>query len=210
MKRKLFYTLMITSLLLSACGNSTSSDDEPSTTISNDISQSPDDEPSTEDNQTPQKQESETLEAHSDVSTFKSLDELETQAKDLAASSEKITEGKLYDSITAIYPDVTIRTDADNNLSIRINLAHDTIEDDSLVFFETVISICESCSLENYSSNISFIMMVDGEFVTMISMLDYTSLNSFSSTPPVVLVDEYESVINDIYSTLFSTNDVTN
>lgn len=137
-----------------------------------------------------------------------SSDDLTSQAEELATSFEKITEGELYDSITAIYPDVAIHINSNNDLSIQINLNHDTVENDSLSFFETIISICTSCALENYSSIISFAMLVDSKFVTMIIFLDYTSLGSFSTTEPVVMVDEYEETIKYIYSALFSKNDI--
>lgn len=213
MKRKILYTLMITLLLLSACGNSDSYD-ESATTISKDASPKADEEPSTENNQSSQDQSSETPKILTDVSetnsTFKSLDELENQAEELASSSEEITEGELYDSITAIYPDVVIHTNANNDLSIRINLNHDTVENDSLSFFDTIISICGSCALENNSSNISYIMTVDGELVTMLSMLNYISFANFSTSSPVVFIDEYKESINYIYSSLFSKNDIAN
>ncbi len=123
---------------------------------------------------------------------------------------KKITEGELYDSISAIYSDVVIHTDSNNDLSIQINLNHDTVEADSLTFFETIISMCSSCALESYSSNISFTMMVDGEFITILSMLDYASLASFSTTEPLYIADEYEETIKYIYSNLFSKNDIMN
>lgn len=212
--KKILYVLMITSLLLlSACGSSATSSDpestEPETILSNSETESlpsenqalSEPEPTLSDDQS----NDSTSTAPSD-----SLDDLMREAEELAASSKKITEGELYDSITAIYPDVVIHTDANNDLSIQINLNHDTVETDSLAFFETVISICKSCALEHESSNISFTMMVDSEFVTMITFLDYASLDSFSTTEPVIMVDEYKEAIKYIYSNLFSKHDIEN
>ncbi len=212
--KKTLYVLMITALLLlSACGSSATSSDpesaEPETTLSNSETES-----LYTENQSLSEPESALPDDQFNDSTLPdssdSLDDLTRQAEELAASSEKITEGELYDSITAIYSDVVIRTDSNNDLSIQINLNHDTVEADSLSFFETIISICTSCTLENYSSNISFTMMVDGEFITILSMLDYISMASFSTTEPFCLADEYEESIKYIYSTLFSKNDIAN
>lgn len=205
--KKILYVLMLTPLLLlSACGSSANSSNPKSTESETTLSNSETDSVSSE-SQTSSNTESALSDDQPDDSTD-SLDDLTRQAKELASSSDEITEGELYDSITAIYPDVVIHTNADNDLSVRINLAHDTIESDSLTFFEIIISICESCSLENASSNISFTMMVDDKPITMISFIDYASLSSFSTTEPFVLVDEYEETIKYIYTTLFSKDDI--
>lgn len=221
--KKILYVLMITSLLLlSACSSNAASSNPESTESETTLSNSEVESLSPE-TQALSETESALPDDQADDPTFLGnssndsasvptdpLDDLNRQAEELADSSEKITEGDLYDSITAIYPDVVIHTNANNDLSIRINLNHDTIETDSLAFFETIISICTSCALENNFSNISFTMMVDSELVTMITFLDYASFSSFSTAEPIVMVDEYETTIKYIYSTLFSKSDITN
>lgn len=210
--KKILYVLMITSLLsLSACGGTSTSSDPESTELEATLSNSETESSSAEEQPLSETTSSLPNDKTSDSTSLDStdsLDDLTRQAEELAASSEKITEGELYDSITAVYPDVVIHTDANNDLSIRINLKHDTVETDSLTFFETIISICESCSLENSSSNISFTMMVDDKPITTIVFMDYASLGSFSTTEPFVFVDEYEETIKYIYTTLFSKNDI--
>lgn len=214
MKTKLIYALMITFLLsLSACGSTSTSSDpeftESDSALTNFETESlPVEDPSLSET-APALPDNEPDDSTSLDST-NSLEDLNRQAEELADSSEEITEGELYDSITAIYADVVIRTNANNDLTIKLNLNHDTVETDSLAFFETIISICKSCALENESSNITFIMMVDSKFVTMVNFLNYASLGSFSTTEPVVLVSEYEETIKYIYSTLFSKNDISN
>lgn len=212
--KKILYVLIITSLLsLSACGSTSTSSDQESTELESTLSNS-----ETESSPAEDQSLSETASVLPDdrsndstsLDSTDSLDDLTRQAEELAASSVKITEGELYDSITAIYPDVVIYTDANNDLSIQINLNHDTVENDSLAFFEAIVSICTSCALENYSSNISFTMMVDSKLVTTIVFINYASLGSFSTSEPVVFVDEYEEIIKYIYSTLFSKNDIMN
>lgn len=135
--------------------------------------------------------------------------DLNRQAEELADSSKKITEGVLYDSISAVHPDVTIY-DMGDSLSISINLVHREYEDDSINFFDVLSSICQSCALEDSYSAISFSMVVDGKLVSMLTLTSYESPNNFSSSQPIILVNEYEEIINNIYSTVFSQNDITN
>lgn len=135
--------------------------------------------------------------------------ELNRRAEEEAASAKEITEGALYDSISAVHPNVTIY-DMGDSLSISINLVHREYEDDSINFFDVLSSICQSCVLEDSYSAISFSMVVDGKLVSMLTLTSYESPNNFSSSQPIILVDEYEEIINNIYSTVFSQNDITN
>lgn len=125
------------------------------------------------------------------------------------SSTEKITEGTLYDSITAIYQDVSL-TNIDNGLSVQINLPHESYEDDSNAFFYIITSICQSCELEKYYSSIVFSLMVDDNLITMITFVDYSSPSSFSSTEPIVFVDEYKESIAKLYTNTFFSNDIGN
>lgn len=210
--KKILYVLMTTSLLLlSACGSSAASSNSESTESETTLSNSETESLSTE-NQVLPETESTLPNDQSDDSTLSdsadSSDDLTRQAEELAATFEKITEGELYDSITAVYPDVAISKNANDSLFIQINLNHDTVEADSLAFFENIISICSV--LEETYSGLSFAMMVDGKSITTIVFLDYVSLGSFSTTEPVVMVDEYEETIKYIYLNLFSKHDIMN
>ncbi len=119
----------------------------------------------------------------------------------------EITEGNLYDSITAIHPEVAI-SNSPESLSISINLSHDSYEKDSIMFYDIITSICQSCELEKYHSDITFSLMVDGDFITMLFLNDYISPTSFISMEPlVILVDEYAEPITDLYWISFSNHD---
>lgn len=134
------------------------------------------------------------------------LQEIISKAEKLAASSEKITEGALYDSISSIYPDVSI-TDMGTALSVSIELSHETIEEDTINFFSAVASIMEECGIENYYSGISFSMVVDGSSVCILTLSNYTSSTSFFSSSPVVFSEKYENMISEVYSSLFKSSD---
>lgn len=134
----------------------------------------------------------------------------EKETAEDAQQTVKITEGELYDSITGIHPDVTIRQSS-GSLSIRIKLSHESSEKDSIKFYDLISSICQSCELEKYCSTVSFSLEIDDEFITMFSLIDYTSPTSFSSTEPFsILVDEYKEPVSDLYWIYFSSNDVGN
>lgn len=124
-------------------------------------------------------------------------------------STEIITEGALYDSITAIYQDIYL-TSIDNGLSVRINLPHESYEDDSITFFDIITSIYQSCELEKYYSSIVFSLMVNDDLITMITLVDYSSPSSFSTVEPVVFIYEYEEPIAKLYENTFISNDISN
>lgn len=136
------------------------------------------------------------------------LNELDKEAAEDAAQTVKITEGDLYNSITAIHPDTTIHQ-SPNGLSIGINLSHGSYETDVITFYDLLILIYQSCELEKYHTNISFSLKIDNEFITMLTFTNYISPTSFSSTEPLaILVDEYKEPISDLYWIYFSGNDV--
>lgn len=137
------------------------------------------------------------------------LAQLDQEAEKLAASSQEITEGTLYDSITKIYSDVSI-TETNKNLSITINLPNSSCEDEAIAFFYIVTSICDSCSLEDNYTSVNFSMFVDSTFITTLTLIEYTSSTSFHSTSPVVFKDEYEEIILSLYSNIYSSNDIIN
>lgn len=135
--------------------------------------------------------------------------ELNRRAEEEAASAKEITEGSSYDSIVAVYQNVTLQATEDT-LFVNIKLSHESCETDSVNFFDILTSICQSCKLENDYSNLSFSLIVDDNFVAMLSFINYTSPSNFSSSEPVVLTDEYKEPISTLYSSLFSQNDISN
>lgn len=132
-----------------------------------------------------------------------------SKADELAKSSIKIAEGPLYDSITSIYQDVSL-TEISDSLCINVYLNHDTVNSDALSFFTTVTSIIKECNIETYHSSIDFCMFVDNNMVCTFVLTDYTSPASFSCSKPVVLVDGYKSIISKIYTSVFSSYDISN
>lgn len=137
------------------------------------------------------------------------LAELDKEAEEKASASQKITEGPLYESITNIYSDVTI-IDMVDSISISINLTHNTYEEDSINFFDILTSICNNCELENNYSSVIFSMFVDDSYTAMLTLVNYTSPTSFSSVPPLIQNEEYEEIMQQLYSIIFLQNDVEN
>lgn len=145
--------------------------------------------------------------AKSPSSAEERLSQLNEEAAETAASSERITDGPLYEAITAIYDDVII-FDMEDTVSITINLPHKEYDSDAATFYYYLLSICASCELEKNYSTVVFSLMVDSKSVTTLSLLDYEALGSFSTVEPFVFVDEYKEPIKNYYSTIFSPYDV--
>ncbi len=119
----------------------------------------------------------------------------------------EITEGILYESIINIYPNISLYEENDT-LNIHINLEHESYENDSFNFFNILISICQSCKLENNYSSISFIMKVDDELITVFPLLDYIDPDNFTTSEPIVTIDEYKEPISNQYFALLSSHDI--
>ncbi|MCM1219406.1 MAG: hypothetical protein NC548_33420 [Lachnospiraceae bacterium] len=206
MKKCILCFFIITSmLLLSSCGNDTSPEDSKAVTANNSALETENKTSSNEDlSDVPVFNDS----TSSDIDDY--IAELNRQAEEQAATMKEITDGPLYDSIIAIYPDVRIDGDAMDSLYITIFLKHQSVEEDSFAFFDTLLSICQSCNLESDYSSISFSMMVDDKLITILTLGDYIGPNSFKTATPFFITDEYEEIITDIYSTLFSENDISN
>lgn len=134
------------------------------------------------------------------------IQEIISKAEELATSSEKITEGPLYDSISGVYSDVSI-TDMGTALSVSIKLSHETVESDTINFFSIIASIIEQCSIENYCSGISFSMVIDGSSICTLTLTNYTSSSNFFSSNPVVFSEEYKNIILETYLSLFGSSD---
>lgn len=135
--------------------------------------------------------------------------ELNRQAEETVASSKAITEGVVYDSIVAVYPNVEL-SEMGDTLLISIKLSHETYESDSLKFFDVLTTICRSCALEDNYSDLTFSLIVDDKFIATFSLLNYTAPSSFSSSEPFVLNEEYAEPISTLYSLIFAQNDISN
>lgn len=123
--------------------------------------------------------------------------------------SNKITEGKLFDSVTAVYENVKLtELTSQNMLSISINLEGQSPEENATQFFEIVNNICKNCNLEDSYSIIAFNLMVDNILVSMMNYTNYIDSNTFTSTSPVVVVEEYKDIIEELYNSYNSSNDI--
>lgn len=192
MKRKLLLLLSIFAL----CGCSAADD----TTVS-EITVSPMVSPSPTVSPTPIPTESTSLEDH--------MNDIVAKAEESAKSSTKITDGPFYDSVSSVYPDVSL-TEICNELCIAIEMSHDTVEIDTVNFFSIATSIMERCNIEDSYSSCSFSMFVDGHYITMLTLVDYNSSTDFFSSEPVTISDEYKVIVSDVYSSLFSSRDISN
>lgn len=135
------------------------------------------------------------------------IKELDRESEENADNAIEITEGDLYDSITAINPNVALY-DMGDSLDISIYVSHSTYEGDVNLFFFTLSSACINCSLEDYYSTISFSMFVDDSYITTMTLINYTGLDSFSTSEPVVFKKEYKDCISDFYTSYFSAYDI--
>lgn len=149
----------------------------------------------------------------SEVETLKSelesSQEVTSEFEESKPESTTITSGEFYDSVSAIHSDVVL-TEIENGISISLFFKHENELEDSIMFFDVVSTILEESNLENYYSNVTFMMFVDDSLVTMLTLLDYSSSSSFVSTGPIILKNEYKESIETLYSLGFSSNDVSN
>lgn len=118
-----------------------------------------------------------------------------------------ITKGDLYNAIIDISPNASIYA-TNSSLEIYIDVKHESPVNDSALFFHSVSTICQSYNLEDEYSTISFGMMVDGEFITILILDDYVSSNNFTTAEPFVLKEEYEEPISILYFSYFSEYDI--
>lgn len=137
------------------------------------------------------------------------FNEIVARAEESAKSATKITDGPFYDSVSSVYPDVSL-TEMDNGVCIDIEIPHDTVESDTVNFFSIATAIMEHCNIEDSYSSCSFSMFVDGHYITMLTLVDYNSSTDFFSSEPVTISDEYKGIVSDVYSSLFSSSDISN
>lgn len=137
-------------------------------------------------------------------STIDAFDMCYNSIKFVQSMPKDITSGDFFNRIISVCPNASIYS-FDNNVNIRIYIAHTSNEEDCLNFFETVSNICTSCQLENEGYDyISFEMFVDNKIITDISLSDYISSTSFSTSEPVCFDDNYDSYISEMYYQYFS------
>lgn len=154
----------------------------------------------------PPQYKSEIESENQDSSVLTDLDKVKEEAEKIAANSKEITDGDLYDAITAIYPNVKI-TDMGESILIMISIEHDTIESDSATLFYLADAFLNGYALENDFSDVSFSMSVDGSAVGMLTLLNYKSPVSYDSSF-VAIKSEYSDTLNDVYNDGFLSHDL--
>lgn len=137
-------------------------------------------------------------------STF---DTLLDAAEESAANSSKIEDGVLFDSITSVYPNVSL-TDIGDAISVNIYIEHLTYDDDAAAFYLIIKSICESCSLEDAYSGVNFFLFIDDSPVASLTFTDYSSPLSFKSAAPIVFDDNIKDSLDKYYDSLYASNDI--
>lgn len=135
------------------------------------------------------------------------FDEMMKDAEEKSSNSKEIISGDLYDSITSVYPNVTITDMGDGDLSMILEIEHSTIESDSAVLFYLANEIMKNCNIEDSFSNITFLMSVEKKIVAFVTLLSYESATSFSSDL-VIVKDSYESAMQNIYNNAFISHDI--
>ena len=119
---------------------------------------------------------------------------------------EEITDGELFDSVSAVHSDVDLSA-IEDTLYITINLTNSNVTDNTSLFFDVVNEICDTCHIEDFYSSISFTMSVDSDRIAMLTLLHYSSPTSFSSSY-VAFDGEYEEVFDEQYEASFLSNDI--
>lgn len=139
------------------------------------------------------------------------IDELEKEISE-SLEAEQITTGTLLDSITSIHNKVElqeIRAKDTIMLNIYIYLDKETPEKESSEFFSIINEICQSCNLEDDYNSISFQMFVDDTFVAYLIYSNYKDSKTFSCDPPSVSIQEYKTILEELYYKFNSSNDIT-
>lgn len=135
--------------------------------------------------------------------TFLDQKENETEAN----KPSKITSGDLYDSITAIYPDVTLHDMRDGTLSISIYMSGGSVDSNSVAFFYLTNEILNNCNIEKEYSSVSVDMMADDKLTAMLTLLSYKSATSYKSDF-IVLQDSYKEAMEKVYNEGFLAHDI--
>lgn len=126
----------------------------------------------------------------------------------VASEPKYIKQGELFDRVSAICPNATIYS-LNDTLNIKIPISHSSYDEDCTKFFNSMLSICDSCKLENETyKNISFSMFVDNKSITYIVLLDYNSPSSFSTSEPTILDENYTIPFSELYNKYFYENDI--
>lgn len=127
--------------------------------------------------------------------------EMEKEAKEAAATATKITDGDVFDSISAIYEDITLYSMKDNTLHVDINSPYVLPSNAPKKFFKIAKEICQSCELENYYSSITFSLLINDEFTAFFICSNYQGTNNFSTSTPHIMDEEFETEMNEAYVT---------
>lgn len=141
------------------------------------------------------------------TSKIPNLDDIEDNAESEAAKAKKITNGELYDSITAIYPDVILYDMDNNDLLISIYMSAGSVESNSVGLFYFTNEILNNCNIEKEYSSVSVNMMAEDKLTAMLTLLSYESSTSYKSDF-IVLDSKYEKDMKKIYEEGFLTHDI--
>lgn len=139
-------------------------------------------------------------------SSLADLDEIKQEAEKTASNSKEITNGDLYDAVISIYQNVKIM-DMGDSILFMIDIEHGTIESDSAGLFYFSNEILKKYPLEDSYSNVSFSMSVDGKAVAMLTLMQYTSAESYKADF-ISLDDSYDDAMENVYNSGFLQHDI--
>ncbi|MBC5752969.1 hypothetical protein H8Z76_02840 [Roseburia sp. BX0805] len=126
----------------------------------------------------------------------------------VASEPKYIKQGDLFDRVSAICPNATIYS-LNDTLNIQIPISHSSYDEDCTQFFNSMLSICDSCELEDeVYKNVGFSMFVDNKSITYIVLLDYSSPSSFSTCEPTIVDKNYAIPFSELYNKYFYENDI--
>ncbi len=135
------------------------------------------------------------------------MSELDAEAELMAANAKSIESGDIYNAVTSIYENVKL-VDMGGTLSVDFYLNSVSPQTDSEAFFYLVKRLITECNLESEYDSLSFSMHVDDSFVTMFSVLRYYGPDSYTSVEPLLVMDDnYEEYIFNLYNDYFLSND---
>lgn len=140
---------------------------------------------------------------------YNSIQSINSDNNIIVNDSNKITEGKLFDSVNSIHDNVQLEEYKDGNrLEIEIHLDPKSLEEDVVRFFSIVDKICADCDslLESYS-RLRFELFADTDInITSLFYSKSDNSNIFYSNKPFTLFDEYTSIVNDMYNSYQPSN----
>lgn len=139
-------------------------------------------------------------------SSLADIEKIKQEAEKTASNSKEITNGDLYDAVISVYQNVRIM-DMGESVLFMIDIEHNTIESDSAGLFYFSNEILKKYPLENSYSDVSFSMSVEGKAVAMLTLMQYTSSESYNSDF-ISLDDSYDDALENVYNNGFLQHDI--